>query len=265
MTEPDRDTGDGPRPGRGGTANHPLVEHIRRMDQAGDGAVVEEPLDDRRRQSRALATELRRIIEDLVQTDAPLDELVAATERAQAFAARLAELPRRRSYQGVAEASIGMGVQFLDRSPVMGLANPVAPPLVLTRVRHDAPGPDGPRIEIEAHATLSWTYEGPPGSVHGGFVAALFDDALGSAMAAAGVAGFTGTLTVRYRNPTPLATDLLLTAWVDRFEGRKLLTGGTIHARGVLCAEAEAIFVLVSQERLDQMMAARLDAARDPG
>jgi acyl-coenzyme A thioesterase PaaI-like protein len=260
VTDPDRAPGRVPSPGV--TARHPLVALVAAVDE--HGAVHEGPVDARRAQARDLAAELRRIIDHLVQTDAPVEELVAATDRARAFADRLAELARRRSYQGVAEASIGMGVQFLDNSPVMGLANPIAPPMVLTHVRRDAPGPDGPRIEVEARANLSWAYEGPPGSVHGGFVAALFDDALGSAMAAAGVAGFTGTLTVRYRNPTPIVTDLRLTAWVERQDGRKLFTAGTIHAGDVLCAEAEAVFVTISQDRLEQMMAARLDATPDP-
>ena len=51
-------------------------------------------------------------------------------------------------------------------------------------------------------------YEGPPGHVHGGFVAAAFDEVLGYVQSLGGRPGMTGTLTVRYRSPTPLYTEL---------------------------------------------------------
>ena len=49
-------------------------------------------------------------------------------------------------------------------------------------------------------------YEGPAGGVHGGVLAASFDEILGIAQMAAGVAGYTGTLEVRYLAVTPLHT-----------------------------------------------------------
>jgi acyl-CoA thioesterase FadM len=55
----------------------------------------------------------------------------------------------------------------------------------------------------------------------------------------------TGTLTVRYRSPTPLHLELGLRGWVERVEGRKIFTRGTLHADGRLCAEAEAVFISI--------------------
>ena len=63
-------------------------------------------------------------------------------------------------------------------------------------------------------------YEGPPGHVHGGFVAAAFDEVLGFVQSTTGQPGMTGTLTIRYRKPTPLDTDLRFEATVQRVEGR---------------------------------------------
>ena len=50
-------------------------------------------------------------------------------------------------------------------------------------------------------ATFGAAYEGPPGCVHGGFVAAAFDEVLGSTQSLSGEPGMTGRLTVNYRSP----------------------------------------------------------------
>ena len=60
-----------------------------------------------------------------------------------------------------------------------------------------------------------------------------------------GKPGMTGTLTVRYRSPTPLHVELALRGWVERVEGRKIFTRGTVHVDGRLCAEAEAVFISI--------------------
>ena len=53
-------------------------------------------------------------------------------------------------------------------------------------------------------------YEGPPGAVHGGIVAAYLDEVLGGAVArATGKMAVTGELTVRYVSPVPSETPLL--------------------------------------------------------
>ena len=53
-------------------------------------------------------------------------------------------------------------------------------------------------------------YEGPPGAVHGGIVAAYLDEILGAAaLRATGRPSVTGELTVRYVKPVPSETPLL--------------------------------------------------------
>ena len=51
---------------------------------------------------------------------------------------------------------------------------------------------------------LDLVWEGPPGHVHGGYVAYLYDCVMGHHNIAVGVPGMTGTLRVRFRRPTPL-------------------------------------------------------------
>jgi acyl-coenzyme A thioesterase PaaI-like protein len=121
----------------------------------------------------------------------------------------------------------------------MGEHNPIAPPVMVER--------DGEIIR--GSANLGAAYEGPPGYVHGAVIAGIFDMMLGLANIASGNPGMTGTLTVRYRKPTPLHTDLAVEAVTDRVDGRKIHTKGTLHADGELTAEAEAVFVRIKLER----------------
>ena len=82
-----------------------------------------------------------------------------------------------------------------------------------------------------------------------GIIASLFDEILGVANITAGVGAMTGTLTIKYRSPTPLKTDLTLEARHIGVDGRKVRTVGTIHVGDRLCAECEGIFIIVDQER----------------
>ena len=118
---------------------------------------------------------------------------------------------------------------------MVGPLNPIAPPLTFTF--------DGERLR--GSGAVPAAYVGPPGMVHGGVVAMIIDELLGAVNACLGLGAFTGTLTIRYERPTPIATDLELESWVDRTEGRKVFTVGTISAGGVVTARAEGVFIRV--------------------
>ena len=208
-------------------------------------------------EKRRLAEAMRRVIERLVLSDAPEAELRLAADRLELYAEHLSGHPRLRRYEGFAETSpAGDVAAFFDRSPLIGLANPLAPPIAIR--------PTGERT-AEGLVTFGSAYEGPPGCVHGGFVAAAFDEVLGFAQSLTGQPGFTGTLGVRYRKPTPLHTGLRFTAEVLRTEGRKIFTRGELHAGPTLCAEADAIFVSARAESYQAMLAERerQEAERD--
>jgi acyl-coenzyme A thioesterase PaaI-like protein len=149
----------------------------------------------------------------------------------------------------MAEASmvIEQASRLFERSPFVGRATPVAPPLHLALV-------DG---HIEATVTFGRIYEGPPGHVHGGFVAGIFDEALGAAQAFSGRAGMTGRLTVHYRSPTPLDTELRLRAEMNEVEGRKIFCSATLWAGDRVCAEAEGLFVTIDPAKVEAMLARR--------
>ncbi len=79
-------------------------------------------------------------------------------------------------------------------------------------------------------------YEGPPTCVHGGVIAELFDELLGISNILAGPGAMTGTLTIRYRRPTPL---LALSSW----------RRGIREPSGARCSPGAACTTRVSSRR----------------
>ena len=104
---------------------------------------------------------------------------------------------------------------------------------------------------VTAVVCLDDAYEGPPGCVHGGYLAAMFDNLLGVLpYRLTGQRGaFTGRLTVRYRALTPLNAELVLTGKLISVRGRRVTAAGQCHADGILTAEADALFVRPASDR----------------
>lgn len=195
-------------------------------------------------EKRRLAAAMREVIERLITSNAPEDELRAAADALDRYAKRLETHPRRRLPVGFGEsANAGDVGAFFDYSPLIGLSNPLSPPLRL-HVEGDA---------VHGQVRFGYAYEGPPGHLHGGFVAAVFDELLGFTQSLTGNPGMTGTLTIRYRSPTPLHVDLQMRARVTRTEGRKIFTEGTLHAGERLCAEAEGLFLSVDLRHMQRL------------
>jgi acyl-coenzyme A thioesterase PaaI-like protein len=210
----------------------PIIPHFDATKISGQGAW---------QQKRRLATAMRLVIERLVPSNAPEDELRRAAEGLERYAELLKAHPPLKHFHGFAEsANAGDVGAFFDQSPMIGLANPLAPPITIGR--------SGPRSAI-AKVTFGSAYEGPPGCVHGGFVAAAFDEVLGYVQSLGGNPGMTGRLTVHYRRPTPLHTELTFEGELVRTEGRKIFCTGKVRANGELTAEAEGLFISVDRSR----------------
>jgi acyl-coenzyme A thioesterase PaaI-like protein len=207
------------------------------------------------REKRRLAAAMRLVIERLVASDAPEEELRRAADQLDRYAEHLRSHPRLRSFLGYAEsANAGDVGAFFDQSPLIGLANPLAPPIRLAKT--------GER-SAEGRVRFGSAYEGPPGCVHGGLIAAAFDEVLGFTQSLSGSPGFTGTLSVRYRVPTPLHADLRFEGRIDRVEGRKIFASGSLYAGDTLCAEAEAIFVSARPEKFQRLLEERARFERE--
>lgn len=186
-----------------------------------------------------LADAVRRVTNQLVLTKATPDQLRAAAEQVEAAAEVLAGVTPEWTLAVPAFLSSDQPHDYFPFSPQIGLYNPLAPPV---RVWLD----DG---VVHGTGNLDAAYEGPPGCVHGGVIASIFDELLGIANITAGVGAMTGTLTIKYRSPTPLKRDLTFTARHVGVDGRKVRAEGTIHAGDRLCAECEGVFIVVDQEK----------------
>jgi acyl-coenzyme A thioesterase PaaI-like protein len=197
-----------------------------------------------------LAAAVRRITSAMVSLPLADGDITAATADLAQVADRLeaAAGPGRRPR---AQPDPTRDAQdFFPGSPVIGFANPVAPPVVVEAV-------DG---ELFGSAWFDYQYEGPPTCVHGGVIAMVFDEMLGAANIVSRNPGMTGTLTVRYRKPTPLLTPLRLEARFVRRDGRKIYTTGAIYHGEVLTAEAEGIFIELIPQNFMKIVAENSDS-----
>jgi len=206
-------------------------------------------LTSRQTEQRRLAAEMRSVIDRLVATQAPEEALRYAADALARLAVEFDIYPRGRTYDGFAEAANAGGdpAALFDHSPLIGKANPLAPPIEIS-VEDD---------KVVGRVTFGAAYEGPPGCVHGGYLAATFDEVLGGAQSLGGRPGMTGTLTVRYRSPTPLHTPLRFEGELERVDGRKNFTVGRCYAGDLVTAEAEGIFISVDLAKMDELRALR--------
>lgn len=174
---------------------------------------------------------VRELVDATIRTLVDPDEIRAAQAEIEAITERLRKDQLPGSY-GVRFRKDGKGRPW--GNAVMGLRNPVAPPLRITT------DPSG-RASSDFH--LGAAYEGPPGLVHGGVVSLVLDQLLGQAAGAGGRPGMTGTLSIRYRQGTPLG-DLSAEAWIERSSGIKTWAKGRIIGPDGVTAEAEGLFIL---------------------
>ena len=139
---------------------------------------------------------------------------------------------------------------FPATSPVSGRVNAVAPPMVYEK------DPSAGKTTV-AHVTFGRRYEGPPGHVHGGWVAAVLDEILGRAQRFSGQMGMTGRLEIRYRAPSPLYKRLRASATFQSLDGRKVTVKGDLCDGDRTLATATGVFVHVDFEAI------RPESARD--
>jgi len=187
-----------------------------------------------------LTEKIRELIRDSFVTNAGLEAVQKATDLVSSAVEEVRSnkrLPGEDASQMV----------FLDRSPLMGAMNALSMPLVMTIKG------TGEDRSIEGRVVFTEPYEGPPGHVHGGYVAAGFDEVLGMAQSVTGRPGLTGNLSVTYRRPTPLFVELVYRGVCTEVVGRKIFTQGTLHHGDVLCAEATGLFLSMKPDVMSRL------------
>jgi acyl-coenzyme A thioesterase PaaI-like protein len=115
---------------------------------------------------------------------------------------------------------------------VIGVRNPVAPPLVIERSESG--------VSSDFH--LGAAYEGPPGHLHGGVAALVLDHVLGAAASGPQKPRLTGTITLRYLRITRLG-NLHAEARIARTDGVKTFTAGHLADDDGITVEAEGVFI----------------------
>jgi acyl-coenzyme A thioesterase PaaI-like protein len=177
-----------------------------------------------------LAESVRRLIDVTIRTEADATTVAAAKAKIDCVADELSTSLLPGSF-GVQQAGDGQNMAW--GNVVIGVRNPVAPPLI---VHHREDG------SVWADFNLSAAYEGPPGHVHGGVCALILDHILGATAHKPGRPAYTGTLTLRYLRGTGLG-ELHAQAQVDRVKGVKTFALGHIADANGITVEAEGVFI----------------------
>ncbi len=197
----------------------------------------------------ALAGAARRVLNAVRVTAVTGDAVARATDLLEQAAALVeaeqVEGHHRQGVMGDLEAGFESHdpMTFFPYSPIIGRLNPVSPPAEFWV--------EG--TEVHGRMNLSAVYAGPPGLVHGGIIAKVFDELLGVVNVVNDRGGYTGTLKVVYRRPTPLMSDIALRAWPAGSEGRKLYVSGEMVHDGAVTATAEGIFVRANRQLIDDL------------
>ena len=113
---------------------------------------------------------------------------------------------------------------------------------------HSHPGAPGLRMwhagdETHGSVTCGWAFEGPPGHVHGGWVAGILDHFMGIAHMRSGHPGMTGSLDIRYHRPTPLNVELSLRASHEAVSERRTKVIAEVLHEDKVTASAVAMFI----------------------
>jgi acyl-coenzyme A thioesterase PaaI-like protein len=189
-----------------------------------------------------LGAAVRRLGHAAIGRESSLDDMNAAAAELEQIAERLEADPARvrdlshfgKSLQNVAQDGERLA-SHLGR-PGSGAGSPHGLDMVVHR--------DGDRIRARFH--FGPADEGPPQRAHGGMVALAFDDALGFVLNMHQIIAYTGQLSVRYLGGSPLRTPLVITAWLDRRERRKLFIESELREDrpdASLIATCSAIFI----------------------
>ena len=229
-----------------------------RPGSAGWAAAIQELRDIEPSPRRAalfrVADAIRDVLHRMVQTSAPNEVIEAAAADVEAAAERFAPYTNKSMYEGFAEsANAGEPFGFFDHSPMLGQANPLAPPIQLWL--------EGDRIR--GHRHVRRRLRGPARAACTAATSRRPSTRCsGSTQSLSGSPGMTGRLTVHYRKPTPLETELRFVGWIESVEGRKILTKGELWAGDLLCAEAEGLFISIEPGKFADLRPSATGARR---
>jgi len=105
--------------------------------------------------------------------------------------------------------------------------------------------------EAVARVTVDMGFEGPPGRVHGGTIASIFDEVMGTVFRIRALpSAFTGSLNVRFEAPAPLNVELEFRARLVNVEGRKHFVEAEATGPDGRFASATAVFIQMAGDHM---------------
>ena len=188
-----------------------------------------------------LASATRALNEKLVSTDIDPELAAALTEKIEGLTAELSQAQQvdglvdmaKRGERGTIDDVMGELVS------VGGRSHPCSPELLWQEASN----------RITGTVRFNQAFEGPPGHVHGGWVAGVLDHIMGMTHVRTGHPGMTGGLSVRYLKPTPLDQLIEISAEATELDDKRTEVKGTMRCGETTTATAEAIFVRVDREK----------------
>jgi uncharacterized protein (TIGR00369 family) len=125
---------------------------------------------------------------------------------------------------------------------------------------------DNGEDEVVSEYTVPEHYQGYPGIVHGGVIAAMLDEVVGRVSMIGDPHHFMMSvkLNILYRQPVPIATPLRVSGKIVRLRGRLGKAEGKIHLPdGSLACEAAMTLADIPKELLSSVNLARLNWKTD--
>ena len=188
-----------------------------------------------------LASATRALNEKLVSTDIDPELAAVLTEKIEGLAAELRQAQQvtglvdmaKRGQRGTIDDVMGELVS------VGGRSHPCSPELRWQEASN----------RITGTVKFSQAFEGPPGHVHGGWVAGVLDHLMGMTHVRTGHPGMTGGLSVRYLKPTPLNLVIEVSAQATELDDKRTEVKAEMRFGETTTATAEAIFVRVDREK----------------
>ncbi len=184
------------------------------------------------RESLELAPLLRNVAGLVLALEQPHPALARLADALRSAEAELRELAPRGPAPRIGSNAASDGRVYLDHSRDIGAFNAFFPTY---------------RIHVDgdrASGTVAFpiVYEGPPGLVHGGYLALFFDSIVQHHNCDLGLAGKTTSLSVSFRRPTPLLAELRFEVERSVADGRIRSTARLLASETVLCeAQVDAV------------------------
>jgi len=188
-----------------------------------------------------LASATRALNEKLVSSDITPELAAELTEKIEDLTTEVSQAEQvdglvdmaKRGERGTIDDVMGELVS------VGGRSHPCSPELLWQEASN----------RITGTVRFSQTFEGPPGHVHGGWVAGVLDHIMGMTHVRTGHPGMTGGLFVRYLKPTPLNQVIEVSAEATELDDKRTEVKATMSYGDTTTATAEAIFVRVDRAK----------------